>query len=269
MLLILVTVFSIYLLEISSADERDLNNVIAKAEKGNVNAQYALAVLYTTGKLGSTTVAVDSTLAAYWARQAASNGNADSAGLLAARYYEGSGVPKDLGQAQKYALLAMKISDGHPIGSYVFGLILEGEKSYSSAIMFFSKAADNGNIEAGYKAAKMTIDHQSDIILPKTISYLVAAAKAGHAKAQFELGSLLRESSKTRPTAFYFDEYFKGRKVISSYKKLHANEAYAWLFCASKQSVFKAKAQLFWMSESKEAQILAENYYRKYVAPFK
>lgn len=65
---------------------------LAKAEKGDVQAQYSLGMMYSNGNH----VKKDYKEAAKWWRKSAEQGNAPSQAFLALSYFRGEGVPKDL-----------------------------------------------------------------------------------------------------------------------------------------------------------------------------
>jgi hypothetical protein len=65
---------------------------LAKAEKGDVQAQYSLGMMYSNGNH----VKKDLKEAAKWWRKSAEQGNALSQAFLALSYFRGEGVPKDL-----------------------------------------------------------------------------------------------------------------------------------------------------------------------------
>ncbi len=64
---------------------------LAKAEKGDVQAQYSLGMMYSNGNH----VKKDYKEAAKWWRKSAEQGNASSQAFLALSYFRGEGVPKD------------------------------------------------------------------------------------------------------------------------------------------------------------------------------
>jgi len=76
------------------------------AEKGDVAAQFALGLSYATGDAKQ-----DYTEAARWFTSAADGGDVRAQSILAAYYLDGRGVPKDIGKAYFWAILARANGD--------------------------------------------------------------------------------------------------------------------------------------------------------------
>lgn len=74
-----------------------------QAEKGDVNAQWLLAGRYAAGSGG---VSQDGVGVANWYRRAAEQGNATSQLMLGVLYFGGVGVPKDMGLAYMWLIIA-------------------------------------------------------------------------------------------------------------------------------------------------------------------
>lgn len=79
----------------TEADERKL---LAKAQRGDVDAQSWLGTFYEQGWFGRT----DFQEALKWLRRAAKRGNADAQNELGQMYEDGEGVPRNYAQAAKW-----------------------------------------------------------------------------------------------------------------------------------------------------------------------
>ena len=83
------------------ADRKLLADLRAKAENGDAQSQYELAVAFDFGKLG---VTKDYAEAIKWFRKAAEQNNAAAQENLGQCYEVGEGVPKDYAEAVKWYL---------------------------------------------------------------------------------------------------------------------------------------------------------------------
>lgn len=91
-----------------------------QAERGNVEAQFALAQAYDRGR----DVPKDKTEAVRWYRLAATQGDAFAQNALGDNYWEGTGVPKDDTQATRWWHLAA--TQGFAPAQHSLGKILSG-----------------------------------------------------------------------------------------------------------------------------------------------
>ena len=80
---------------------QDINTLKQQAQKGDVDAQYNLAVRYIAGE----GVSQDYAEAAKWYRRAADQGDAMAQSNLGWMYYNGEGVPQDYVQAYMWLSL--------------------------------------------------------------------------------------------------------------------------------------------------------------------
>ena len=85
-----------------AAAPKSLQEIKAKAEKGDATAQFNLGAMYYYGLV----VAKDEKEAAKWFRKAAEQGDADGQLSLALMHTQGRGVAKDEVEAVKWYLLA-------------------------------------------------------------------------------------------------------------------------------------------------------------------
>jgi TPR repeat protein len=108
----------------------------AKAESGNAAAQSSLGVFSELAK--------DYSLAAFWYRKAANQGDVIAQGNLGRLYHAGLGVPQDFAEAYHWARSAA--DKGDPLGELLTGLLnLEGKgrpTDYAEAVSWLRRAAE-------------------------------------------------------------------------------------------------------------------------------
>ena len=119
-----------------------------QAERGNVEAQFALAQAYDRGR----DVPKDKTEAVRWYRLAATQGDAFAQNALGDNYWEGTGVPKDDTQATRWWHLAA--TQGFAPAQHSLGKILSGggqgvRTDKLQAYMWLALSAAQGDEEAG------------------------------------------------------------------------------------------------------------------------
>lgn len=129
-------------------DPFDYKSIKEHAEKGDLNAQYSLGLMFYRGQ----EVAQDVEKAAYWFTKAAEKGYIEAQRFLGLMYSIGKGVSKDEKQA---AYWYTKVAEqGFPDDQFTLGLIYETgkgvPKDYSNAINWYTKAAQQGHVEAQY-----------------------------------------------------------------------------------------------------------------------
>ncbi len=125
-----------------------------QAERGNVEAQFALAQAYDRGR----DVPKDKTEAVRWYQLAATHGDAFAQNALGDNYWEGTGVSKDDTEAVRWWRLAA--AQGFAPAQHSLGKILSGGGQRVSidktqAYMWLALSAAQGDEEAG---------RQSDIL---------------------------------------------------------------------------------------------------------
>lgn len=119
-----------------------------QAERGNVEAQFALAQAYDHGR----DVPKDKTEAVRWYRLAAMQGDTFAQNALGDNYWEGTGVPKDDTEAVRWWRLAA--AQGFAPAQYSLGKILSGggqgvPSDKIHAYMWLMLSAAQGDEEAG------------------------------------------------------------------------------------------------------------------------
>jgi TPR repeat protein len=130
----------------------DVNDIRAKAEKGDAQAQFDLGWMYDEGKR----VEQDSTEATKWYRKAAEQGFAKAQLNLGAMYENGEGIPQDYKEAARWNLKASE--QGITLAEVNMGRFYRDGKgvptSSTEAVRWFRKAADkgesNGQMQLGF-----------------------------------------------------------------------------------------------------------------------
>jgi S1-C subfamily serine protease len=116
--------------------------VKAKAEKGDVEAQFDLGMCFEHGQ-GATRNPPE---AAKWFRKAAEHGNASAQYELATMYYSGKGVAQDYAEAAKWSRKAAE--QGHPTAQLYLGTMYDSGKGVAQdsteAAKWSRKAAEQG-----------------------------------------------------------------------------------------------------------------------------
>jgi TPR repeat protein len=124
-----------------------LQRLRMQADRGNVEAQFAIAEAYDRGR----DVPKDKTEAVRWYRLAALQGDAFAQNALADNYWEGTGLPKDDREAAKWWQLAA--SQGFAPAQHSLGKILSGggqgvRSDRIQAYMWLALSAAQGDGEA-------------------------------------------------------------------------------------------------------------------------
>lgn len=124
----------------------DLENLLARAEGGELAAQKDLAMAYMRGEA----VEEDAEASFKWYKAAAEQGDAEAQNSLYIRYAEGRGVAQNKEEALKWLHRAAEQEYGmayYNLGwEYAYGGLLE--KDEQKAVGFFKKAAEKSVLEA-------------------------------------------------------------------------------------------------------------------------
>lgn len=122
------------------------------ADKGDVNSQYALGLIYAKGD--GKDVPEDLEQAAYWFAKAANQGDMDAKIklslaqlLIGDAYYSGDGKPKDYAMAAKWLLPSAE--SGNIESQFMIGIMFEEGQHFqqddSKAVYWYRKAAEQGH----------------------------------------------------------------------------------------------------------------------------
>jgi TPR repeat protein len=170
------------------ADHQVFDQVRAKAEKGDAQAQLELGFLYSSG-IG---VGRDPVKATKWHRKAAEQGLARAEYQLSMDYANGDGVKKpDLFEAAKWMRRAA--DQGLPEAELGIGLCYANgngvHASSTEAIAWYRKAADKGYAAAAYELGNCCFEGAGtpkDIV--EGVKWVRQAAEQGYPPAQNKLG---------------------------------------------------------------------------------
>jgi len=126
-----------------------------QAERGNVEAQFALAQAYERGR----DISKDKTEAVRWYRLAAMQGDMFAQNALGDNYWEGTAVPKDDTQAARWWGLAA--AQGFAPAQHSLGKILAGggqgvPTDKTRSYMWFALSAAQGDEEAGQQSTLLS-----------------------------------------------------------------------------------------------------------------
>jgi localization factor PodJL len=175
------------------ADPEPEKSLIARAEAGDVAAQFDLAVRYAEGRSG----AHDYELAAKWYSKAAQQGHAIAQYRLALLYEKGLGVAKDMERAKE--LYQRAAERGNVRAMHNLGVLAaegaDGKPNYTSAALWFAQAAEYGVRDSQYNLAVLLargLGVPKDLVKSYTwFAILAAAGDAGAARKRDEVGARL------------------------------------------------------------------------------
>jgi len=174
-------------------------DLIQKAERGDVDAQYQLGLAYIKKDAASSTA---------WFKIAAENNDKAAQHNLALAYERGTGVTADHYQSVKWYIKAAQ--QGYPDSQMALALCYqEGrgglKRDYKQAEMLFLKASEQGNVSAMYNLAILYEDPKAKMIdKVKAVEWYKKAADLGHVGALYNLawgyekgeGGLVKDVSK-------------------------------------------------------------------------
>ncbi|MFO1305436.1 MAG: serine/threonine-protein kinase [Burkholderiales bacterium] len=172
---------------------RDLSEegrkLFTAANRGDANAQVALARLYAQGKGAPQSDAE----AARWIRKAAEQGNTEAWHAMGVLYEGGRGVAKDPAEAAKWYRRAAE--RGNPVSQNNLGAMYASgtgvPKDDAEAVAWYRKAAEQGNARGQYNLAMKYLAGQGVAKDEAEAARLLRrAADQGLASAQFELGAV-------------------------------------------------------------------------------
>ena len=131
---------------ISCTQQENINDLIKKAEQGDVEAQFNLGYYYHSGE----GVEKSEKKALYWWQKAAKQGHANSQYNLGVNYGKGYGVEQSYKKAIYWWQKAAE--QGHAEAQFNLGVVHEKgygvEQSYEKAIHWYTKAAEQGFVRA-------------------------------------------------------------------------------------------------------------------------
>jgi uncharacterized protein len=161
------------------------------SSSGDTKAMVSTAHLYRTGE----GVDRDTYKASKFYAAASSLGDAEGKHNLATMYLEGNGVKRDATYALH--LYNEAAAQGYVLSQQQLGFISYDQKNYSDAAKWWSKAANNGDVESQYHLALLYLFGNGVIQDDKKALILMReAAKSGHSEAQKHYQRFLDINSK-------------------------------------------------------------------------
>lgn len=173
--------------EIQAKKQKELEEAISKAEAGDAEAQYQLALKYDFGRSNLT---VNHQKAAQWYQKAAEQGHVKAQYNLGYLFQEGEGVQKDIHKAMYWFEKAAEqgfVDAYYNLGRFYyfdeFGL-----SNKAQAYGLFEKAAKGGYVDANYMAGFMLVRGVGiEKNLEEGLEKLKFAADHGSAASLYEL----------------------------------------------------------------------------------
>ncbi|MCA1807396.1 MAG: sel1 repeat family protein [Actinobacteria bacterium] len=161
--------------------------LMAKAEKGDTDAQCELGLLYSTGK----GVPQDYAKAVQWWQRAAEAGSPRGQNNLGAMYADGTGVSQDYAQAVKW--YRKSADKGYSAAQYGLGTMYDQghgvPQNYAEALRWYEKAGEQGFVQAQFNAGVMYQTGEGvEQSFKAAADWYRKAAELGDAKSQFNLG---------------------------------------------------------------------------------
>jgi TPR repeat protein len=180
-----------YMLQNGAGVERNYSLAVywyrKAAEQGNADGQNNLGVMYRDG-LG---VAQDYTQAISWCRKAADQGHAAGQYNLGHMYEKSLGVGRDYAQAIKWYRRAAE--QGNPDGECSLGYMCEKgmgvEQDYTKAVIWYRKAAEQENADGQCNLGAMYRDGRGVVQdYAQATNWFRKAAEHGHTDGELNLG---------------------------------------------------------------------------------
>ena len=230
-----------------TAERKQFEATKARAEKGDLQAQVDLGLLYAAGN----GVAKDLGKAAKWHRKAADQGFARAQFLLAMEYAQGAGLKPDQAEAARWFRRAADQS--LPEAQFALGKCYANGEGVSEdvvqAVNWYKRAADQNFVEAEGELGQCFLDGTgltTDIV--EGVKWIRKAAEQGYAPAQNRLGLC----------------YLKGegvtRDLVQAYKWLNLGAAQGGATAAdAKMDLAKAELKMT-PQQVAEAQRLAHDF---------
>ena len=167
-----------------------LDELQKKANAGDADSQYRLAMAYYNGEAGLTKSYTD---AVKWLRKAAAQNHAVACYNLAVSYKKGNGVTANMNEAVKWCRKAAEL--GLDEAQYDMGRYYEdGEfvkRSGAEVVKWYQKAAEQGHVSACTNLGAVYAKGELvDVDIEKAKKWFRIAADKGDSIAQYDLGYL-------------------------------------------------------------------------------
>ena len=159
--------------------QKEFVGLYLRAEKGDADAQYAVGMMYYSGRQ----VSQDKALAAVWFEKAAKQGHRDAQYFLSLIYGLGDGVARNTPAAVRWCCAAA--GWGHPDAQYSFGrMYATGQgvpRDDVQAVQWLTKAAQQGHADAQCDLGMMYKSGRGvERDMNQAIQWWTAASEQGH-----------------------------------------------------------------------------------------
>lgn len=177
--------------------EKSVEEVLADARSGDLDAQLAMAEMLYEGKR----VPVDLKTALQWYRLAAQKGHAGAQAMVGYMLEEGMGCEKS--DAEAFHWFRLGAENGDAYCQYKFAVALEEglhvQKDVPAALEWYRKAAEQGHSAAQYELGmKLYWGDHAPKDLKAAAELFEKAAHQGEPAAQYNLGVMLAHGEHTK-----------------------------------------------------------------------
>ena len=188
----LIFAFCFFMISFSTINAQSAS-VADKAEQGDPDSQFELALMYYYGNGG---VFKNAEKSEKWALAAAEQGVVNAQVFLGEMYHYGDFLPQDDTSAFKWFNAAAEQGDDYAQWSlgncYYFGAGVE--QDYREAFKWYEMAAAQGNLDAYYSLGVcFGYGDCADLDYAESANWFLRAAQEGHADSQYNIGFIYFE----------------------------------------------------------------------------
>mgnify|MGYP001216136294 FL=1 len=189
--------------------ERDAGSaeLLSRANAGDAEAQYLVAILMLEGKGGFQKSQAE---AVKWLNRAAERGHADAQLQLGLAFKSGNGILQDFGEAKRW--FAKGASRGHAESQYQLGLLYRSGQGvpfdFVEAYAWFNRAASQG-----LQPATVARDELVTLMRPEQVA--MAQARSRHDSAQTEDGGDKSSAAAAAPQVGFDQGRVGARSIVS------------------------------------------------------
>ena len=227
------------------AEEEEVRQLRPLAERGDVEAQCHLGVMYATGK----GIEQNDRAAVYWYRKAALQGDANAQFRLGMMYANGRAVANTTA-VNWYRKAA---EQGHAEAQYTLGQMYDDGLRDQEAFQWYHQAAKQGHAKAQYRLGQIYENSDEDsgvryfkdyspIDKAEALYWYIEAAEQGHTEAQYKLGEMYENIEMDEDIAVCLRDY----SGSEDYKA----EAIKWYRKAAEGGYPAAQTNLNWLYEN-------------------
>lgn len=220
---------------------KQFNEIKAKAESGDAEAQYHLGEIYGDGLDAGKSGFVPLSAAKPWDRnwdesfkwtqKSAEQGNPQAQMSLGSKYYDGLGVKKDLTKALEWWRKAAE--QGIAAAQFNLGIAYSTGKGVpinkAKALEWYQKSADQGDSSAQYNLGHLYYTGDGvPINKAKALEWFQKAADQGEAGSQYYLGIIFDEGDGIpKDEAVAFEWFTKAANQGDSYAQFELGNKYS------------------------------------------